>query len=193
MLPFFIPGRDHILELPFPGKGPDYASERASKGLSVWPTSQDTGWLVKELPTHTVCCSWKQGQGCAPTPSPCGGGGIPLALQENKVLEGPFPVPSPALPQGAADLTGESLRPHGAGGLTSASVSSLAHCPHQCSGFHPGGETTSQGLPCFSTCLDGEIRWCLPSVFNLQQGRKREALFGLRVQKPCSVDVTQLP
>lgn len=130
---------------------------------------------------------------CAHPISLAAAGGIPLALQGSKVLEGPFPIPSPALPQGAADLTGESLRPHGAGGLTSASVSSLAHCPHQCSGFHPGSETTSQGLPCFSTCLDEEIRWCLPSVFNLQQGRKREALFGLRVQKPCSVDVTELP
>ena len=70
VLAFFIPGRDHILELLFPGKVPDHASERASKGLSLCPTSQDAGWLVKELPTHTVCCSWKQGQSCAPTPSP---------------------------------------------------------------------------------------------------------------------------
>lgn len=37
-----LPQPDCILELPFLGKVLDHASERASRGLSMWPTSQDT-------------------------------------------------------------------------------------------------------------------------------------------------------
>lgn len=45
---FFIPSRDYPPELPFLGKVPYCASERDSKGLSMWP-SQGAGILHSML------------------------------------------------------------------------------------------------------------------------------------------------